>query len=170
MTLQPFEKWAVKFVGLIKPQEKTSARYIITVTEYLTRWVEAQPVKDCTVVIAAKFLLDNVLKRFGCPKILMSDRRTHFLNETISALTEEFQVYHQQSTPYHSQVNGMVEAFNKILENVLTKTPFQLVYCMEAIMPMEYIVPSFRIPALTDMSDFNALEEQLAQLGELKEE
>ena len=35
MMLQPFEKWAIDFVGPIKPQGKTCARYIITATEYL---------------------------------------------------------------------------------------------------------------------------------------
>jgi len=89
--------------------------------EYLTRWVEAQLVKDCTGATTTKFLFDYVLTRFGCPKVLMSDQGTHFLNETISAFTEEFHVYHQKSTPYHLQVNRVVEAFNKILENVLTK-------------------------------------------------
>jgi len=89
MMLQPFKKWAIDFVGLIKPQGKTCACYIITTTKYLTRWAEAQPVKDCTTATAAKFLFDNVLTLFGCPKILMSDLGMHFLNENISALTEE---------------------------------------------------------------------------------
>jgi len=90
MTLQPFEKWVINFVGPITPPGKTGARYIITVTYNLTRWVEAKFVKNCMAAIAAKFLFENVLTRFGCPRILMSDYGTHFLNETINVLTEEF--------------------------------------------------------------------------------
>eukprot|EP00253_Pinus_taeda_P012110 PITA_12110 len=158
MTLQPFEKWAIDFVGSIQPQGKTRAR------------------------------------------ILMNDHGMHILNEMINTLIEEFQVYQQKRKPYHPQANGTIEAFNKVLENTLTKvcnaqrsdwelriptvlldyrttckklmgqTPFRLVYGVEAIMPMEYIMPSLCIIALIGMMDHRALEERVAQLDELEEE
>lgn len=85
----------------------------------------------------------------------------------------------------------MVEAFNKILENVLTMVfnaqrndwdvrvpvvlwanittcknltvhvPFRLVYCIEVVMPMEYIMSSLHIVAFTGMAYHGALEEWL---------
>jgi len=65
-------------------------RCIITAKEYLTKRVEAQQVKDYTWVMLAKLLFEHFLTRFGCLKVFMSDRGTHFLNETISTLTDEF--------------------------------------------------------------------------------
>ena len=54
--------------------------------------------------------------------------------------------------------------------NKLTgQTPFRLVYEKEVVMPMEYIVPSLRIVAITEMIDVGAIEGILSQLLQLEE-
>jgi transposase InsO family protein len=174
------------------PRKRTGARYIITSTKYLTRWEVARAVKDCSVATTTQFIFEDIITRFGCVKILMSDQGTHFINKTIESLTREFEVHHQKSTPYHPQVNGTVEAFNKILETMLTKicsvnrddwdlripvvlwayrttckkmtmqTPFKIVYGLEVVVPMKYLVPSLRIETFTGMDDTGIVQERLA--------
>ena len=74
VTLQQFDKWAVDFVGPINPPGKrTAVRYIITAIDYLTRWEEAAPVVDCTAATTSRFIFENIVTWFGCPRILMSD-------------------------------------------------------------------------------------------------
>jgi hypothetical protein len=50
------------------------------------------------------------------------------------------------------------------------QTPFKLVYGLEAVVPMEYLVPSLRIIAFTYMNDIGDVQERLAQLVELEED
>ena len=201
VTLQAFEKWAIDFVIPINLLGmRTSSRYIITMTDYLTKWVEVNPVKDCSVATTPQFIFENIITRFGFPRILMNDQGMHFLNQTIQAVIEEFQIFHQKSTPYHTQANGTVEAFNKILEHALTKvcntdrddwdlripvvlweyrmtckkltrhTAFRLAYGQEVVMPMEYIIPSLKVATLKDMVDEDIVNERLLQLVGLEED
>jgi hypothetical protein len=122
VTLQVFEKLKIDFVGPINPLKRSLGdRYIITATRYLQIWEEATPVKYCSAKTTTQFLFEQVISRFGCPRILISEQCTHFINNTIKAMIDEFEVYHHKSTPYHPQENGIIEAFNKILENSLTK-------------------------------------------------
>jgi transposase InsO family protein len=116
------QQWEIEFAGPINPpMRRSEARYIITTKKYLTTWEEETPVKDCSAETTTHFLFEKVITIFGCPIILMSDQGTHFIKSTIGATTEEFEVYHQKSTPYHPQENRTIESFNKISENALTK-------------------------------------------------
>ena len=90
-----FEIWAIDFIGPFPiPAKRTSARYIITVVEYVTKWEEAEPIDTCSSEIAAKFIYENILTRFRCPLTLISDQGTHFINKTIKTLIDQFQIDH----------------------------------------------------------------------------
>ena len=63
-----FETWDIDFIGPFPKQGKrTGARYIITTTEYVTKWAKAEPVHSCTKEVAAKFIYENIITRFRCP-------------------------------------------------------------------------------------------------------
>ena len=117
-----FEIWAIDFIAPFSiPTKRSGARYIITTVEYVTNWAEAELVNTCSSEIAAKFIYENIITRFGCPLTLISDQGTYFINRTIKTLTDQFQIDHRQSTAYHPQSNGAIEAFNKTLTRGLTK-------------------------------------------------
>jgi hypothetical protein len=81
VTINLFDKWEVDFVGPINPPARTSvARYIITTTKYFTKWDELAEVKYCGAKTATHFMFEKVITRFGCPRVMMSDHGTHFIN------------------------------------------------------------------------------------------
>src|SRR5438045_3435471 len=164
---EPFKRIGIDFVG---PLEKTKRRnrYILVVTNYLTKWPEARAMKEATVENVVKFIYKGIICKHGCPKIILSDRGTHFRNKLVEGLCEKFEIKHKLSSPYHPQTNGLVERFNRTLCESLAKvskkenewdihigsvlfayrttkhsttkmTPFFMVYGREAILPIDDI-------------------------------
>lgn len=98
--LRPFEKWVVDFFGPIALVARHSkAWYIITTTDYLTRWAEAVVVRDCTTT---RFIFEYIINRFGCPRSLTSYQGMHFINEMIKSLLDTFMIQHHKSSLYHT--------------------------------------------------------------------
>jgi len=82
--LTTFEKWVFDFIGPKNPPALHShARYIITITYYLTCAEEVAPVEDYNADTVSRFIFDNIITRFGCPHNLESDQGSHFINEKI---------------------------------------------------------------------------------------
>ncbi len=71
--------------------------------------------------IIITFLYKKIICRFGVPKILQSDRETHFVNEVIQRLIKRFRIKHSLSLSYHSQLNGLVKRFNKMFYEEIAK-------------------------------------------------
>jgi hypothetical protein len=56
------------------------------------------------------------------------------------------------------------------MQETYRKTPFRLVYGQEAVVPLEYLIPSLCIATITNMTERGTTQEILSQLMELEED
>ncbi|MCO5594194.1 hypothetical protein L7F22_048218 [Adiantum nelumboides] len=198
MGARAFAKWGIDFVGLCPSAYKSHAQYIIVATDYLTKWVEAKATTKNDAKTTTQFLYENIFTRYGFPIEIVSDRGIHFINEVIEQLLDEFMVIHRKSAPYHPQANGQAESTNKILVTVLTKivselranwdqklhsllwayrvayktpigtTPFNMVYEIQAILLLEFLIPTLRVAKELEWTG-HELSEQIEVLEKLDE-
>jgi hypothetical protein len=165
--IEPFEKWALNFVGPISPMSHRK-NYILVCTDYVTKWVEAKDLFLATEKSVVEFIYENIFTHFGVPREIVADQGTQFTSKLMKELTEKYGIKHCKSSPYHSQANGQVESTNKVLEAILTKTvqlhhrdwadrlpealwaylttwrntightPYELVYVKHVLLPIEF--------------------------------
>ena len=120
VTLEPFDKWGMDFVGPIDPPS-WQKKYIIVFTDYLTTWAETKAVKVETEEKVAEFLRENVFYKFGYPREIVTDQGAQFTSHLIENILRKHKIKHRTSTAYHPQANGQVEVTNRALESILTK-------------------------------------------------
>eukprot|EP00253_Pinus_taeda_P030643 PITA_30643 len=174
--IEPFEQWALDFVGPINPPSN-GKRYILVCTDYVTKWAEAKAVSRATEDTVVTFLFEEIFVRYGVPRQIITDQGTQFTSNLVQDLIEKYKIKHRKSTPYHPQANGQVESTNKVLENIMTKTvqlnrkdwseklkdalwayritwknttgfiPYHLVYGKEALLPIEFQIQTYRLAA-----------------------
>ena len=83
----------------------------------MIKWVEATITKNNDAHTTTKSLYVYIFTRYGLPIDTMSDRGSHFLNETIEYLLDEFMIIHKNSSPYHSQSNGQAKSTKDLRRN-----------------------------------------------------
>jgi hypothetical protein len=67
IVLEPFERWALDFVGPINPPSNQKV-YIVVCTDYMTKWVEAKALHRETEEAVIDFLFEDIFIRFGVPR------------------------------------------------------------------------------------------------------
>jgi hypothetical protein len=116
--IEPFEKWALEFVGPISPMSHRK-NYILVCTDYVSKWVEAKAIFRATEKSILEFIYEDIFTRFSFPREIVTNQGTQF---TSKLMKEKYGIKHHKSSPYHPQANGQVESTNKVLEAILTKT------------------------------------------------
>ncbi|NAU72121.1 transposase, partial [Klebsiella pneumoniae] len=133
------------------------------------------PLREVKAHHVLQFFRDNIVYRFGVPRRIISDNGTAFKSTKINNFVKRHNIDWRYSTIYYPRANGLAEAFNKTLIQILKKTldnnkrewheklaeslwayrttyrtptqstPFTLVFGAEAVLPLELQLPSLRI-------------------------
>ena len=87
----------------------------------MTRWPEARASRGATMKEVCKFVYECICCRFGVPLEIVSDQGKAFRGDLVKGMDKMLNIKHKYSTPYHPQCNGLVEAFNGVLQKILFK-------------------------------------------------
>ncbi|CAL9011504.1 unnamed protein product [Prunus brigantina] len=80
----PFHTWGLDLIGTIHPPFDGYI-WILTATEYSTKWVEAVPLRKATGAAIANFIREYIVCRFGIPYKIVTDNGTPFVNKQVSS-------------------------------------------------------------------------------------
>ena len=196
LEVEIFYLWGIDFIGPFPPSE--GKEYILVVVDYVSKWVEAISTRTNDHQVVNKFIVKNIFSRFGCPRAIISDGGSHFINSHFRSLLKKYGL-HRVTTPHHPQANGQVEVSNREVKNILKKiiptdgrdwaaklpdalwayrtafktpirmSPFRLIYDKPCHLPVKLEHRAYWAIQKLNLSLDQAGKERLLQLQELQE-
>jgi transposase InsO family protein len=194
----PFQQWGLDFIGEIHPPSSGKHKWILTATDYFTKWIEAIPTRNATDKVIMRFLEGNIFSRFGCPRKLITDNAQAFKSASMVAFCKKYNIKLAHSTPYYPHGNGLVESSNKSLVRIIKKlleenkrswdsmlkfslwadrintkksigtSPFQLVYGTYAIFPTQLGLPILKF-LQEELEEPNDIQRRIFQIIEVQQ-
>lgn len=93
---------------------------ILVVVDRLSKFGHFIPLKaDFSSSTVGDVIIKNIIKLYGIPKFIVTDRDKVFLSRFWKALFYAMGTTLQMSLAYHPQTDGQIEALNKCLEMYL---------------------------------------------------
>ncbi|KAM2959948.1 hypothetical protein FF1_029703 [Malus domestica] len=195
----PFDAWGLDVVGPITPKSFAGEAYILAATDYFSKWAEAIPLREVKKETVIRFIKEHIIHRYGVPRYIITDNGKQFSNRLVDELCEKYKFKQHKSSMYHAPANGLAEAFNKTLCNLLKKvigrtkrdwheriiealwayrtthrtptqaTSYSLVYGVEAVLPLKSQIPSLRMAIQEGLTEKENAKLRLQELEALDE-
>ncbi|GAB0203461.1 hypothetical protein GRJ2_002811700 [Grus japonensis] len=102
------EAWQIDYITL--PQTRQGKRYVLTMVEATTGWLETYPVPHATAQNTILGLEKQVLWQHGTPERSESDNGTHFRNNLTDTWAKEHGIEWVYHIPYHAPASGKTES------------------------------------------------------------
>jgi hypothetical protein len=78
----PFQQWGLDFIKEFHLSSSGQHRWILTATDYFTKWIEAIPTRNASHKVIIGFL-EDIIARFGCLNRIVTDNVASFKDEPL---------------------------------------------------------------------------------------
>ena len=102
------------------PRTANGNEYILVFCDHFTKWVECYALPDHQAQTVADAMVSNFISRFGVPSVIHSDQRRRFESRLFEEVCQLLGIEKTRTTPYHPQSDGLVERFNRTLQQMLS--------------------------------------------------
>ncbi|XP_074377568.1 uncharacterized protein LOC141719086 [Apium graveolens] len=194
-----FAMWGMDILGPF-PIASGQRKFIVVAIDYFTKLIEAKALAKITTKKIAQFFWENVICRYGIPRILVTDNGKQFDNAEFREYCDDNNIELRFTSVAHPQANGRAKVVNRIILDGLKKsvecsrntwvdellpilwayrttckvtteaTPFMLVYRSEAVVPLEITHASPRIEAYEPETNEEGMRLALDLIEEARDE
>ncbi len=117
----PFDHVAFDVIGPL-PTTANGNRFILTVIDYFSKWVEAYALLNHKAKTVADCIIKCGITHHGIPVSIHSDNAPEFRGHAITQLKKMLSMKGTFTTPYRPQSNGLCKCMNQMIENILKCT------------------------------------------------
>ncbi|XP_060202577.1 uncharacterized protein LOC132630999 [Lycium barbarum] len=110
-------------LDVFRPLPKCSGGhlYILAVIDKFSKWAKVVSLKEVKKENVANFIRGNIIYCVGIPRYILKDNGMPFDNKWMTKICYLFGFKQYNSSKYYVAANGLAEAFNKTICNLLKK-------------------------------------------------
>ena len=121
----PFQTVTMDFITALPPSGSFDALFVVVDHDVTKATVLMPCTKTIDALGTALLYHEHVFRRFGLPKILISDRGPQFASKVFQELCSRLAIKSKMSTAFHPQTDGQTERTNQNIEAYLR------IYCAD---------------------------------------
>jgi hypothetical protein len=109
------------FIGKFSNNSSNGFSWVLTTTDYFTKWVEATPTKTATEKVVMDFREARIITRFWVPSKIVTDNAKAFCSAAMSTFCFKYGIILSHASDYYPQGKGQAKSSKKNLMTIVKK-------------------------------------------------
>ena len=152
----PFQTVTMDFITALPPSGSFDALFVVVDHDVTKATVLMPCTKTIDALGTALLYHEHVFRRFGLPKILISDRGPQFASKVFQELCSRLAIKSKMSTAFHPQTDGATERVNRSVVQMIRSVIRPDQKDWKQALPMVEFAINSSISAATGLAPFEA--------------